>query len=177
MLRIQFTFWLSILLTGCVTPNLPDHVVGQFPETKPPMEVFYKGVPLDKKQSSLLVTGHLDEQTHLYITSVDGMRSMKKGLIGGARVANVLPGTHSIQLQFHDKHRLIIPLKLDNVAVSANTGYLINFSAHYPKHYLENPIEKNSELAIDITVTNLDNNQIVKDVTFNGWGKLVRSKK
>jgi len=176
MLRVYLLVGLTMFISGCVTPNLPSHVTGNFPQQKPPIEQFYEGNGLSEKDSSLLVAAHFDDQTYLYITAIDKFTSKQKRLIGGAKAANILPGTHTVELQFHDKNRLIMPLILSDVSVEANTGYLINFDANFPPGYIDNPIQTNDDLAIRVTVTNLDNNAVVRDATFNGWGKEVSAK-
>ncbi|WP_421853801.1 hypothetical protein [Marinomonas sp.] len=170
MLRIYFLILSLILVSACSTQK-PSQVIGSFPEKKPPMLLFYEGNPLPREQTSMLVTAHYGDQTDLYITAVDDIRKESKGLIGGALAAIVLPGTHDVSLQFYDRGRMTIPLKLEDLTVQANIGYLINFNANFPPNYDKNPYGSNDAVKIQITVSNLDTDEVVHDVTFNGWGQ------
>lgn len=177
MLGSKYLLLALFFITACATTPLPNQVNGRMPSTQPLIIQFYDGKPLGREHTSLLVAAHYEDQTQLYITGVNQFKKSGQGLIGGAEAANVMPGTHDISLQYSDRGRVTMPIKLTDVPVKANVGYLINFSANYPNNYMNNPIASNSALKIRISVTDMDTQELVRDVTFNGWGKIVTSTK
>lgn len=179
MLRTNLTLLSLALTISACAGSLPSHVEGSFPEQQPPIYQFYSGDRRPREKSALLVAAQNPDQTALYIIRVDNLKpknAPKSGLIGGSLAANVLPGKHDVTLQFSDKGRITMPLKLTGLNVKANAGYLINFSANFPEDYLKDPYVHNDSVEIVIRVSSLDNNEIIREVTYNGFGQITAAK-
>lgn len=147
------------------------------PPDRPVFIQAYEGDSLSKDKTSMLVGAKFKKQTAVYIIGIDGKKlPSNKGLIGGPEAVVVLPGTHDINVQFHDKGRMTIPLDLPGVTLDAGAGYLIDFKANFPPSFDGN-FNQLSAVRIDVTIVNLDTRIAVYQRTLNGWGKEVNSPK
>jgi len=166
-----FVMGLAFLVASCTTtPPTPalekakEQVVAQ----KPNIIHFYEGAPLPKEEAAFLIGAEYEKQAKIFIIEVDGIAPFKKqGLIGGANGAVVLPGTHHITLQFHDKERMTVPIKLPDVTVEAGRTYLVDFRTIYGKG---SSFLAMLETRISIAIQDLDNKDIIYSRTVNSRG-------
>lgn len=161
-----------VLLVACAGP-LPREMYGRYPDEPPKVDIYYDGPERFTAETALLVTGQQPKQAYLFITRIDNHDSPNSSLVGGSLAASIMPGEREVRLQWYDRGRVSMPLTLDGITYKAQTAYLINYKVSYPDGWEDNPYGLNEKMLIELTVSNMDTEQVVATRAYDGWGQPV----